>query len=100
MTMEKLKFGSREDWEQDQRAHCWEWAENDASDKLSDYCTEAQIADGITKLRKHWKELGCQLRATTDGQERLVIRGTRRDINRDLKAAHQNKLPCSPYFKP
>jgi hypothetical protein len=69
----RRKFSSREDWEQNQRARCWEWAWENTPRNLSNYFTEAQVADAVSKLRECWKKLGRQLRVTTDEQERFNI---------------------------
>jgi hypothetical protein len=95
--MAKHKWLSREGWEQNQRALCWEGAENRASRQLSDYSTEAEIAAATAKLREYWKGLGRQMRAATP-QERLNLRYKRECINRYLKKISNDEIPFGPYM--
>src|SRR5262245_45590155 len=101
--MADRQWPTREAWAQNQRSFAWQAADEGVSSRLSDYASQAQIADLISRLRERWKELGRQMK--TAGKEKsgpLVcsswreLQYQRQELNRAINEVRGDKIAFRP----
>jgi hypothetical protein len=88
---------SREEWAKDQRTPYYDHFEGGEgsiiSNRLADYADETTIAAAIKALESLWRELGRQMRACQDAEQKEILKDRRAGINCALKTMRAGEIP-------